>query len=336
MANRPTTCRVGRPRSRSVNQTPRSTDKVGRPRSKSVQKPKAKGTVKKTTAPTKRAVRPLLQLEWDVVEANQRPFGDHLLDLPPLDLEQGDNILLNPPNQPLDLPAEENQQHQIEEPNQVPNPPPNQPNQPLNPVYHLLTLMANQHQLNWSYFKPGFSGKPEKDAEAHLLRTIDLMETHNFPNDQKVRKFCLTLVGEARLWYETLGTAQLDWEALKDCFWQQYSKFGNTREQYFHAWRSFQFDENTDTIDSYIHKVKQVAALLNYGEPRILELFKNTLPNKLYHMVYHINNLREPVEMAKCMLTKKQIDKQKSGQSSASPFMKVNDQNPKKRKRCTF
>ena len=190
--------------------------------------------------------------------------------------------------------------------------------------------MAHPHQLNWSYFKPEFSGKPEEDAEAHLLRTDDWMVTHNFPDDQNVKRFCLTFVGEARLWYETLGAVQLDWATLQDHFWQQYSKFGNTREQYFHAWRSFQFDESTDTIDSYIHKVKQVAALLNYGEPHILELFKNTLPSKLYYMVYHINNLREAVETAKCMPAKEQIDKQKSGQPSASPFMKINQQNPKK------
>ena len=143
-------------------------------------------------------------------------------------------------------------------------------------------------------------------------------------------------MGEARLWYETLGTAQLDWKALQDHFWQQYSKFGNTQEQYFHAWRSFQFDESTDTINSYIHKIKQVVALLNYGEPQILELFKNTLPSKLYYMVYHINNLREVVETAKHMLTKEQIDKQKIGQPSVSPFMKVNQQNPKKNKSVSF
>ena len=140
----------------------------------------------------------------------------------------------------------------------------------------------------------------------------------------------MTLTGEARLWYETLGTAQLDWETLRDHFWQQYSKFGSTREQYLHAWRLFQFDENTDTIDSYIHKVKQVAALLNYGEPQILDLFKNTLLSRLYYMVYNIDNLREAVETTKCMLTKEQIDGYKSGQSSASPFMKVNQQNPKR------
>ena len=88
------------------------------------------------------------------------------------------------PNQPLDAPAEE----------------PNQPNQPPN----LPDPMANQQQLNWSYFKPEFVGKAEEDAEAHLLRTNDWMDTHIFPDDQKVRTFCLTLAGEGSLWYETI------------------------------------------------------------------------------------------------------------------------------------
>ena len=164
------------------------------------------------------------------MEANERPFGDQLPDLPPLDLEQGDNIPLNPANQPLDLPAEEeDQQNQAEVPNQIPNlppeqeehnhigQPPNQPNQPPNLPQNLPAQMANP-QLNWSYFKPEFSGKSEEDAEAHLLRTDDWMDTHNFPANEKVRRFCLTLMGETRLWYETLGTSQLDWETLQDHF----------------------------------------------------------------------------------------------------------------------
>ena len=272
---------------------------------------------------------------------NPRQFEDRLPDLPPLDIEQ-DNV----PNQPQNLPVgEERQQHQVEEPNSPPEPEeleqpnlppnqfnhPNQPNQPPNQVQNLQVAMVHLQQLNWSYFKPEFSGKPEEDVEEHLLRTNDWMVTHNFPHDQKVRRFCLTLTGEARLWYETLGAAQLDWETLRDDFHQQYSEFGSTREQYFHAWRSFKFDENADTIDSYIHKVKQVATLLNYGEPQILELFKNTLPSRLYYMVYNINNLRVAVETAKCMLTKEQIDGHKSGQATSSPFMKVNQQNSKKK-----
>ena len=86
---------------------------------------------------------------------------------------------------------------------------------------------------------------------------------------------------------------------MQECFRQQYSKFGNTREQYFHVWRSFQFDEATDTIDGYIHKVKQVAALLDYGDPQILELFKNILPSRLYYLLYHIDNLNVAIETAK-------------------------------------
>ena len=189
--------------------------------------------------------------------------------------------------------------------------------------------MAN-NQLNWSHFKPDFSGKTEEEAEAHILRTNDWMTTHDFPDDQKVRRFCLTFSGEARLWYETLGAQQqqLDWAGLQEFFRQHFSKFGNTREQYFHAWRSFHFDETTDTIDGYIQKVKQVVALLNYGEPHILELFKNTLPSRLYYMLYQINDLRVVVETAKRLLTKEQMDK-KSGQATTSPFMQTSQGNSK-------
>ena len=43
--------------------------------------------------------------------------------------------------------------------------------------------------LNWSLFRPEFSGKPEEDAEVHLLRTNDWMETHNFPEEVKVQRY---------------------------------------------------------------------------------------------------------------------------------------------------
>ena len=135
--------------------------------------------------------------------------------------------------------------------------------------------------------------------QVHLLRTNDWMNTHSFPNDQKVRRFCLTLTGKARLWYETITNVNLDWPKIKEHCRQQYSKFGSTREQYFHIWRSFQFDEATDTIDGYIHKVKQVAALLDYGEPQILELFKNTLLSRLYYLLYQIDNLNVTIDTAK-------------------------------------
>ena len=96
--------------------------------------------------------------------------------------------------------------------------------------------------LNWSHFKPEFSGKPVEDAEAHLLCTNDWMNVHHFVEGVKVQRFCLTLLGEARLWYHSLEPINVDWQGLQNLFRQQYSKIGNTREQLFNAWRSFSFD----------------------------------------------------------------------------------------------
>ena len=102
------------------------------------------------------------------------------------------------------------------------------------------------------------------------------MEAHNFPEGEKVRCFCIMLTGKARLWYESLVLLENDWLSLQNKFRWQYSKIGNTPEQLFHAWRTLTFDENMDTIDSYILRMSQIAAMLNYGEMQILENFKNT------------------------------------------------------------
>ena len=136
--------------------------------------------------------------------------------------------------------------------------------------------------LNWSNFKPEFSGKPEEDAEAHLLYSNDWMEAHHFDAGIRVQRFCLTLLGEVRLWYHSLEPYRdTTWAQLQNLFRQRYSKLGNTCKQLFHTWRSFTFDENTETIDSYVIRIRQVANLLGYGELQILEVFKNTLSTKL-------------------------------------------------------
>ena len=95
------------------------------------------------------------------------------------------------------------------------------------------------------------------------------MTAHHFLENIKVQRFCLTLVGEARLQYESLQPINVDWQGLQNLFRQQYSKIGNTREQLFHAWKSFHFDDNTEIIDGYVTCIRQVATLLGYGEPQI-------------------------------------------------------------------
>ena len=102
---------------------------------------------------------------------------------------------------------------------------------------------------NWIGKKPEFSGKPEEDVEYHLLSTRDWMEVHNFPGRREGKTF---LSDFNRLWYESLALLDNDWSSLQNKFRWQYSKIGNTPEQLFHAWRTFKFDENTDSIDSYV------------------------------------------------------------------------------------
>ena len=107
------------------------------------------------------------------------------------------------------------------------------------------------------------------------------MDIHNFQDQVKVQRFCLTLVGEARLWYQSLRSINTDWVGLQNMFRQQYSKIGNTREQLFHAWRSFHFDKNTETVDAYVNHIRQVATLLGYQETQVQEVFKKYPPNKI-------------------------------------------------------
>ena len=152
------------------------------------------------------------------------------------------------------------------------------------------------------------------------------MNAHHFNEDVEVQRFCLTLLGEARLWYHSLEPLEDTlWSQFVNLFRQRYSKLGKMCEQLFHAWRSFTFDENTETIDSYVIWIRHVATLLGYGEPQILEVFKNTLPTKQYWILFAIEDLRQAVDTSKRILTKEKLDKQLTGQTSTSPFMSVRD-----------
>ena len=139
------------------------------------------------------------------------------------------------------------------------------------------------------------------------------------------------IVRRSKLWYqssEPLGNTT--WPQLQNLFRQRYSKLGNTSKQLFHVWRSFTFDENTETIDSYVIRIRQVATLLGYGEPQILEVFKNTLPTKLYWVLFPIENLRQAVETAKRIPTNEKLDRQLTGQTSTCPFINIRDRNDRR------
>ena len=136
--------------------------------------------------------------------------------------------------------------------------------------------------IKLSYFKPEFASKLHEDAEAHLLGTIDWMDTHAFPEGAEFQRFCLTSDSKTRLWYELHRCIAATWNIFSRSFRQQYSRIGNTREQLFHAWRSLHFDKHSETTDKYVTHFRQVGGLLGYGEPQVLEVFKDTLTSRLY------------------------------------------------------
>ena len=115
----------------------------------------------------------------------------------------------------------------------------------------------------------------------------------------------------------------IDRQCLHNLFRQQYSKIGNTRGQLYHAWRSFHLDENTETVGMYVTHIRQVDTCLGYGEPQVIEVFKNTLSIKLYCVLFPTEDFWQAVETAKRILTKEKIDRQLSRQSSFTPFMSI-------------
>ena len=72
-------------------------------------------------------------------------------------------------------------------------------------------------------------------------------------------------------------------------------------------------------------QIRQVATLLGYGEPQVLEVFKNMLPTKLFLILFPIEDLRQAAETVKRILTKEKLDKQLVGQTSTSPLINIMD-----------
>ena len=79
---------------------------------------------------------------------------------------------------------------------------------------------------------------------------------------------------------------------MEERFRPQFSKMGNTWEQLFHAGKALQIDENAETMDVYVQRIRQAATMLDYSIPQIFEVFKNTWPSHLYWVLFPTNNLR--------------------------------------------
>ena len=61
--------------------------------------------------------------------------------------------------------------------------------------------------------------------------------------------------------------------------------------------------------------MRQVVALLGYGEPQCLKVFQNTLPSTVYWILFPIGDLQKVLETTS----------RRAGQKASTPFMSLED-----------
>ena len=77
--------------------------------------------------------------------------------------------------------------------------------------------------------------------------------------------------------------------------------------------------------------------MLNYGEPQISKVFKNTLPSWIYWVLFTIDNLHVAVDTTKRILTRDRLDRQLAGQcSGVTPLMSLKEVKESKQNTATF
>ena len=89
-------------------------------------------------------------------------------------------------------------------------------------------------------------------------------------------------------------------------FLQTILKVGANTKELFQRWRSFQFDETTD---SHVLRLKQCVQVLRCNEGQVLELTKNALSTRYYYLLIDILNHREAVESDKHVMSKEKVEK---------------------------
>ena len=87
-----------------------------------------------------------------------------------------------------------------------------------------------QHlHINWSILSHNSQENLMKMQKYIYFIQNNWMNAHSFVDGVKVQRFCLTLLGEARLWFQSLEPLHyITWPELQNLFRQRYSKLDYT------------------------------------------------------------------------------------------------------------
>ena len=78
-------------------------------------------------------------------------------------------------------------------------PPVQPPIHPALPIPAQPMQLAHVPQLNWSHFKPEFAGTPDENAEIHLPRKNDWMDTHASHKGVKIPRFLFDISRRSKI-----------------------------------------------------------------------------------------------------------------------------------------
>ena len=76
----------------------------------------------------------------------------------------------------------------------------------------------------------------------------------------------------------------------KDLFTDNFLNWDKYKKTFSKDRRSFQFDETTDTIHSYVLSLKQCVQMLGYNKGQVLGLSKKTLSTRYEYLLFGIQN----------------------------------------------
>ena len=150
-------------------------------------------------------------------------------------------------------------------------------------------LGANKH-INVSQFQ----GKKGEDPIDHCLKVDDYFKAAKIAIADQGECFKDTLFEKAGRWENTLADT-VNWydyddddtEAQKKTsakwfFLQRFAKEGQTIESAYEAWRTLNFNPETDDIEDFLSKVKELVKKLGYADSAQIMTIKGCMPRDVY------------------------------------------------------
>ena len=90
---------------------------------------------------------------------------------------------------------------------------------------------------------------------------------------------------------------------MKKKFTKEYSEYGKTPREWLKSWTELKYRPDSDNIDEYIQKFKELATLLAYPEDHQVQIFKMMMPENIELRIKDMATLNECIDEAKACLT---------------------------------